>query len=64
MKTKSKINIIVCGGNGFIGTNILEELTKKKNYNIFATFNNSHKNIKKSQMDKTNLLNEKKVKKY
>ena len=39
MKKNSKINIIVCGGNGFIGYNILEELIKNKNYNVYATFN-------------------------
>ena len=57
MKTKSKINIIVCGGNGFIGTNILKELVEKKNFNIFATYNKKHKNIKKVKWIKTNLLN-------
>ena len=52
MKKKTKINIIVCGGNGFIGYNILEELIKNKNYNVYATFNHSHKKLK-SQMDKS-----------
>ena len=63
MKKKTKINIIVCGGNGFIGYNILEELIKNKNYNVYATFNHSHKKLKKVKWIKANLLNEKKVKK-
>lgn len=63
MNTKSKINIIVCGGNGFIGTNILKELVKKKNYNVFATYHKKYKNIKKVKWIKTNLLNKKKVNK-
>ena len=63
MKKKSKTNIIVCGGNGFIGYNILNELIKNKNYNVYATYNHSHKNLKKVKWIKVNLLNEKKVKK-
>ena len=42
MKKKPKVNIIVSGGNGFIGYNILEELIKNKNYNVYAIFNHSH----------------------
>ena len=61
MKKNSKINIIVCGGNGFIGYNILEELIKNKNYNVYATFNHKHKNIKRVKWIKANLLNDKKV---
>jgi len=37
-------------------------LRKKKNFNIFATYNKKHKNIKKVKWIKTNLLNEKKSK--
>ena len=62
MKRRSKVNIIVCGGNGFIGYNILEELTKNKNYNVYATFNDSQKKLKKVKWIKANLLNENKVK--
>ena len=61
MKKNSKLNIIVCGGNGFIGYNILEELIKNKNYNVYATFNHKHKNIKRVKWIKANLLNDKKV---
>ncbi len=61
MEMKSKINIIVCGGNGFIGTNIIKELVKKKNFNVFATYNKKHKIIKNVKWIKANLLNEKKV---
>jgi len=61
MKKNSKINIIVCGGNGFIGYNILEELIKNKNYNVYATFNHKHKIIKRVKWIKANLLNDKKV---
>lgn len=63
MRTKTKINVIVCGGNGFIGYNILEDLVKNKNYNVYATFNRKHKNIKRVKWIKANLLNDKKVNK-
>ncbi len=63
MKNKPKINILVCGGNGFIGYNILNKLIKNNNYNIYATFQNKHKYVKKVKWIKANLLNNKKVKK-
>jgi dTDP-D-glucose 4,6-dehydratase len=34
MKTKQK-NVLVCGGSGFIGTNLVEKFLKKKNLKIF-----------------------------
>jgi nucleoside-diphosphate-sugar epimerase len=34
MKTKQK-KILICGGSGFIGTNLIENLLKYKNYKIF-----------------------------
>ena len=40
---KSKKNVLICGATGFIGKNILLNLSKNKNYNIFAIFNKSKK---------------------
>ena len=63
MIKKPKINILVCGGNGFIGYNILNKLNKNSNYNIYATFQNNHKHVKKVKWIKVNLLKDDKVKK-
>ena len=63
MKKKPKINILVCGGNGFIGYNILNHLTKNNNYNIYATYRHKHKAVKKVNWIKADLLNNNTVKK-
>jgi len=33
-----KKNLLVTGGSGFVGTNLLEEFSKLKKYRIFATY--------------------------
>ena len=63
MKKKPKINILVCGGNGFIGYNILNHLTKNSNYNIYATYRHKYKAVKKVNWIKADLLNNNTVKK-
>jgi len=35
MKTK----ILICGGTGFIGRNLVEFFAKKKKFKVFATYN-------------------------
>lgn len=34
-----KKNLLICGGTGFIGRNLLIHFSKNKNFNIFATYN-------------------------
>jgi len=45
MKNK-KLNILICGATGFIGKNMLEHFSNKKNVKIFATY---HKKITKKK---------------
>lgn len=35
---KKKINILILGGTGFIGRNLIEKFEKNKNYNVFSTY--------------------------
>ncbi len=34
-----KKKILICGGTGFIGRNLVENLSKNKNYQVYATYN-------------------------
>ena len=38
-----KKKILICGGTGFIGRNLVENLSKNKNYQVFATYNKTNK---------------------
>ena len=38
-----KKNILICGATGFIGRNLIENLSKNKNYKIYATYNKKNK---------------------
>ena len=61
---KNKKKIIICGATGFIGKNTLLHFSKKKQYKVFATYNNKKKiNIKDVTWIKTNLTKEKDVEK-
>ena len=57
-----KKNILILGGTGFIGRNLVETLSKNKNLNIFATYNKRNnfycKNVK---WIKINLKNKNKI---
>ncbi len=46
MKNK-KLNILICGATGFIGKNMLEHFSNKKNVKIFATYHKKNKFKKK-----------------
>lgn len=56
---KNKIKILVCGGTGFIGKNIVRALIKNKKNQIYATFNKKKKfrlkGLKWKKADLTNL---------
>ena len=59
-----KKNIIIFGATGFIGRNLLEFYSKKKIYNVFATYNFRKKfEIKNVKWLKVNLLNSEQVSK-
>ena len=63
MRNKKK-NILICGATGFIGKNILFNLQKNKNYNIYAVFNKSKKlNISGVKWIKADLTNFTRVRK-
>ena len=55
---KNRKNILICGATGFIGRNILLDLSKNKNYKIFAVHHRSKKislpNVKWIKADLTN----------
>jgi len=38
-----KKKILICGGTGFIGRNLVENLSKNKNYQVYATYNTTKK---------------------
>ena len=38
---KNKLNLLILGGSGFIGKNLVNYYKKKKEYNVFATYLNS-----------------------
>ena len=42
MKNK-KLNILICGATGFIGKNMLDHFSKKKNARVFATYHHKNK---------------------
>jgi len=58
---KKKTKILVAGGSGFIGSNVLKKISKDKNFQAFATFYKSRKftKIKNVKYFKINLLNKK-----
>ena len=61
---KNKKKIIICGATGFIGRNTLLHFSKKKEYEVFATYNIRKKiTIKNVTWIKVNLIKEKEVEK-
>jgi len=58
LKTMSK-NLLITGGSGFIGTNLLKALSKLEEYTIHATYFNSNSFYKVSGVNyiKANLEN-------
>ena len=61
---KNKKTVLICGATGFVGKNILIELSKNKNYKISATYNKSKKfKISNVRWIKTDLTNPIQVKK-
>jgi GDP-L-fucose synthase len=55
---RNKLKILVCGGTGFIGKNIIRSLIKNKNNQIYATFNKKTKfKLKGLKWKKANLTN-------
>ena len=38
-----KKKILICGGTGFIGRNLVENLSKNKNFQVYATYNTTKK---------------------
>ena len=48
IKKKMKKYLVVTGGAGFIGSNLIEYLIKKTNYNILSIDNYSYRIKKKS----------------
>ena len=59
-----KKNILILGGSGFIGTNLVDYFSKKK-YKIYSTYYNTKPRIYNNNIKwiKTNLLNEQSIKK-
>ena len=56
-----KKNILILGGTGFIGRNLVEELSKIKNFKVFASYHKRKKfNNKNVTWVKANLKNKKK----
>ena len=54
---KNKKKIIICGATGFIGRNTLLYFSKKKEYEVFATYNIRKKiTIKNVTWIKVNLI--------
>jgi GDP-L-fucose synthase len=56
---KNKRNILICGGTGFIGRNLVNKFSKNKNFKVTATYLNSiphvkNKNIKWIRADLKN----------
>ena len=58
-----KKKILILGGSGFIGHNLLKFLLDKKNYDIHATFNKNPISIKSTKIKKLkiNLNNEESI---
>ena len=55
---KNKKKILICGGTGFIGKNLLLNFSKQKKYKVFATYNKQKKiKIKNINWIKANLTN-------
>lgn len=57
MKTK----ILICGGSGFIGQNLVNFFKRKKKYTIWATYNKKKPKLKNVNWIKINLCNPKAV---
>ena len=61
---KNKKKILICGGTGFIGRNILLNFSREKKYVVYATYNNKEKlKIKNVNWIKADLTNKKDVNK-
>ena len=45
MKKISNKNVLITGASGFIGSNLIKKLLKKKQYNIFATIHKKNLRI-------------------
>ncbi len=57
-----KKNILILGGTGFIGRNLVETLSKNKNLNVFATYNKRNSfHCKNVKWIKINLKNKNKI---
>lgn len=61
----SKNKVLVCGATGFIGRNIAEYLSKRKDFEVYGTYFNSppykHKNIKLINADLTDRIDVERV---
>lgn len=61
---KNKKKILICGGTGFIGRNVLLNFTREKKYKVYATYNKKEKlKIKNVNWIKADLTNKKDVNK-
>ena len=59
---KNKKKILICGGTGFIGQNLILYFSRQKKYDVYATFNKKEKfKIKNVKWIKANLTNKKDV---
>tara|TARA_X000000950_G_scaffold288195_1_gene403820 strand:+ start:1141 stop:2094 length:954 start_codon:yes stop_codon:yes gene_type:complete len=59
---KNKKKILICGGTGFIGQNLLINFSKQRKYKVYATFNKKKKlKIKNINWIKADLTNKKDV---
>ena len=36
---KNKQKLLICGGTGFIGKNLIDHFSKKKEFDVYATYN-------------------------
>ena len=51
MKKISNKNVLITGASGFIGSNLIKKLLKKKQYNIFATIHKKNLRIKNKKIN-------------
>lgn len=62
---KNKKKVLICGGTGFIGKNLISNFSDQKKYKVYATYNIQKKikikNVKWIKADLTNLIDVNKV---
>ena len=60
---RNKVNVLILGGSGFIGTNLVKKFERKKNVQVIATYfkNRPKINSKRVKWIKVNLKNFSKV---